>query len=236
MPAPDEIDRLFEQLGLVPDEACHSSTTRPDQDGETLHSVETTWAALHRTDVPHLGVIAAAGIESGWLMFDLEERLDIVLALADDVAERIDIGAVLAWLAERTGSPYGFAFHARNPHNAVGYGHLSGGTPLLAEDDLFAFGHDRAWFGGPERYRHEAMRLVYPVNVLMPSHLEAPMAGQTLREWIAETSARGAVEQTGARIIWTVPAPSIPEVNRSLGEAGLLLAWAPKPTRRQRPA
>lgn len=234
MPSAARIDALLGALGVTPGDASHSVTTEPDPEGETLHVFETTWAALHRTDVPHLGVIAADGIETAWLVFDLENRMDIVIALDDSIAQNADLGALLAALARETGAPYGFVFPAKSPHAAIGYGLLDGTGGFMDEENPLVFGRDLAWFGGPERYRHEALRMVYPVNVLMPSHLGAAVGERTLREWITAAPENGSLEHIEERVVWRVPEQSIRQVNAVLAEAGLLLAWRPKPPRRGR--
>jgi hypothetical protein len=233
MPSAAYIDGFFDALGVAPGEASYSVITEPDSAGETLHLVETTWASLHRTDVPHLSVMAADGLATLWVVFDLENRMDIVIALDDATALRADSGVLLAGLARETGSPYGFVFPAVGPDEAMGYGRLDGTGGFLAEENPFVFANDRAWHGGPERFRHEALRMVYPVNVLMPSHLDAMVGDRTLGEWIAASPDHGSVDHVEGRVVWRVPQASIHQANAALAEAGLLLAWKPKPNIRR---
>ncbi|WP_137233362.1 hypothetical protein [Streptomyces sp. BPSDS2] len=74
--------------------------------------------------------------------------------------------------------------------------------------------------------------MAYPVNILVPSHLRAPVGDRALRDWIAASPEHGSLEQVDGRVVWRPPQESIRRVNSTLAEAGLLPAWNPRRTRR----
>jgi hypothetical protein len=57
-------------------------------------------------------------------------------------------------------------------------------------------------------------------------HLEAHVEGVVLRDWIGESGGRGSLETlTSSTWLWYVEADQLQNVNKSLGEAGILISW-----------
>jgi hypothetical protein len=68
--------------------------------------------------------------------------------------------------------------------------------------------------------------MVYPVNVISSKHLEIRVGGVVLKDWIGESAGRGKLEAlTSSTWLWYVEADQLEGVNKSLGEAGILISW-----------
>lgn len=71
------------------------------------------------------------------------------------------------------------------------------------------------------------MRDVYPLNILSREHICNELRGVSLLEWISTSPSRGEISEFGSKCIWRIADQHIAEVQRSLDEAGLLLAGSP---------
>ncbi len=71
------------------------------------------------------------------------------------------------------------------------------------------------------------MRDIYPINVVGERHLEFSISGRSLRSWIGETPARGALIPFGEKWIWTVQREYLMGLQAALDKAGFLLSGRP---------
>ena len=124
------------------------------------------------------------------------------------------------------GVRYGYGFVAEDAFDALDYA-LGSCMTALSDDESALLGH-RA-LAAPqcgEAFCNGRLRMVYPSNWLNAAQLTQPLADTTLREWIAADAARGTLTALGGELsLWQVPVAQLAEVNRSLGAAGLLVAW-----------
>jgi hypothetical protein len=69
-------------------------------------------------------------------------------------------------------------------------------------------------------------RDIYPVNFLNKLHLETPLHGSTVEEWIAADSDRGTLSRFNDQIwAWHIPHGAVPVIRKRFIEAGLLISW-----------
>ncbi|AFK72472.1 hypothetical protein D3C76_746860 [compost metagenome] len=81
-------------------------------------------------------------------------------------------------------------------------------------------------FQGRERYKESLLRMVYPVNIISNKHLEVDVGGMLLKDWIGDGAGRGSLEAlTSSTWLWYVQVDQLEDVNKSLGEAGILISW-----------
>ncbi|WP_058910604.1 hypothetical protein [Entomohabitans teleogrylli] len=94
-------------------------------------------------------------------------------------------------------------------------------------------------FKGQERYKSTMLRMVYPVNVINRHHLDIVISNINLKEWISSDEKHGVLEELSSGLwLWTVDAAELDEVNKYLGNAGVLISWKPltiKKTQRKLP-
>lgn len=114
----------------------------------------------------------------------------------------------------------------RAPHMySVG---LNGGWELWGAERVEADRVNR-WgdeLDGERRYQQGWLRDVYAWNFLREPHLNQPVGGRSLREWIEAAEGRGKLEPFAAGMtFWSVPETHLPEVRDALGAAGLLIAY-----------
>jgi hypothetical protein len=85
-----------------------------------------------------------------------------------------------------------------------------------------------AWFReriGQNRHRQGYLRDVYTLNVISQPHLEMPVHGTPLGEWIGQTPHRGTLRPlAGGAWLWRVDDAQVPCVQAQLEAAGLLIA------------
>ena len=121
---------------------------------------------------------------------------------------------------------YGYGFVAEDAFDALDYA-LGSCMTALSDDESALLGHraleapqcGEAFFSG-------RLRMVYASNWLNPAQLAQPLAGATLGEWIDADATRGTLTPLSAELsLWQVPAARLAELNRTLGAAGLLVAW-----------
>lgn len=83
-------------------------------------------------------------------------------------------------------------------------------------------------FKGQERYKNTMVRMVYPVNVINNYHLDIIIGNISLKEWISCDEKHGSLEGLNNDLwLWTVEDAELDEVNKYLGEAGVLISWKP---------
>jgi hypothetical protein len=76
------------------------------------------------------------------------------------------------------------------------------------------------------RNRHLSGKLrdVYPLNFLSDVHLNVPLRGMTMREWIESNAGRGSLEKlAGKSWSWTIPSKSLGEIRKCLAQEGLII-------------
>ena len=147
-----------------------------------------------------------------------------------------DLDAVYANLVQfvsnevpRMACSYGLLYSAEKVADAFYYAEGENLVRLFDYEDPTVFKRDAPGrFEGPARYRRDALRMVYPCNVLNAAHLDIQIQGSSLKEWIATEPTRGTLTRIGSeQWLWEVGGLHIDSVNRSCGEAGILLAWKP---------
>ncbi|KHK50201.1 hypothetical protein PI87_23805 [Ralstonia sp. A12] len=133
---------------------------------------------------------------------------------------------------------YGMLYQAKKVADAFYYAEGENLARLFDFEDPTVFKRDAPGrFKGPARYRKDILRMVYPCNVLNDSHLDIQIQGTSLKAWIANAPDRGALTSAGAGLwLWQVEGSNIDSVNRSCGEAGILLAWKPPAPQKARRA
>lgn len=88
-------------------------------------------------------------------------------------------------------------------------------------------------FKGRERYKNTMLRMVYPINMINSHHLDIIIENVNLKEWISSDEKHGSLEGLSNNLwLWTVEDTELDEVNRYLGEAGLLISWKPLATKK----
>lgn len=71
-----------------------------------------------------------------------------------------------------------------------------------------------------------AFRDIYPMNFLNKQHLETPLHGSTVEEWIAADSDRGTLSKFNDKIwAWNISHGAVPVIRKRFIEAGLLISW-----------
>jgi hypothetical protein len=77
----------------------------------------------------------------------------------------------------------------------------------------------------PFRHLEGMQRDVYPLNVLTRPHLNCDVGGRPLEKWIAEDTGRGRLWQVADGVwVWSVPPLSLPVVQATLADEGLLVS------------
>ncbi|MEO3740270.1 hypothetical protein [Kosakonia sp. WA-90] len=137
-----------------------------------------------------------------------------------------DMAALLRMVACEIHFDYGIAYHCDTVSKAYYY---AAGENLVSvcgcENPALFKRETPGRFRGAERYRRSMLRMIYPVNVVNRHHLAQPVMGMPLQTWIATTGAGGIEHLQNDLWLWTVSDARIAEVNQTLGEAGLLIAW-----------
>ena len=88
-------------------------------------------------------------------------------------------------------------------------------------------------FRGQERYKNTMLRMVYPINMINNHHLNILIESVSLREWISSNEKHGSLQELNNNLwLWTVDDTELDEINRHLGEAGVLISWKPLPTKK----
>ncbi|MGY5954952.1 hypothetical protein ACUY4R_003824 [Kosakonia sp. BK9b] len=137
-----------------------------------------------------------------------------------------DMAALLRMMACEMHFDYGIAYYCDTVSKAYYYAAGENLVSVFGCENPGLFKRETPGrFSGAERYRRSMLRMVYPVNVVNRHHLAQPVMGMPLQTWIATTGA-GDIEQLQDDLwLWTVSDARIAEVNQTLGEAGLLIAW-----------
>lgn len=123
--------------------------------------------------------------------------------------------------------PYGIIYNCEKVSKAFSYAAGNNMVAIYPYENSSAFKKEvPGRFQGRERYKEDLLRMVYPVNLLSSRHLEAHVEGVVLRDWIGESGGRGSLETlTSSTWLWYVEADQLQNVNKSLGEAGILISW-----------
>lgn len=133
---------------------------------------------------------------------------------------------------------YGMLYQAKKVADAFYYAEGENLARLFDYEDPTVFKRDAPGrFKGPARYRKDVLRMIYPCNVLNAAHLDIQIHGASLKEWIASEPERGTLTRIGnEQWLWEVDKHHVDSVNRSCGEAGILLAWKPPAPQKARRA
>ncbi|NBF06709.1 hypothetical protein GV819_31030 [Pseudomonas sp. Fl5BN2] len=129
---------------------------------------------------------------------------------------------------------YGIKYYCENPINTFYY---STGDNLVAiyqceRPSLFKK-ECPGRFKGQERYKSSTLRMVYPANIINTHHISISINDINLKEWILSNEKHGSLEKLNNEMwLWEVDEENLEYVNRVLGEAGILIAWDPKPPKK----
>lgn len=233
-------DTVTTWIGDRPATAVTTITTDPDADGETLQQVERTWmdyaADPHTSHVSFVADTTSHGILGGFDDGAFTELPMIHLALSEPAPLSQDRVLELFDTVWRRFRPaYGIAYSAPTTFKAHSYAHVNGATLYPLWENPFLFDNDLPWVGGPSDHRGRRLRLVYPYSLLNVDHLAIDVGGMPLAEWIAAAPTRGRIIQTASgATIWQVDEDQVEDVMKPLGEAGLLLSWSPRASRKVR--
>jgi hypothetical protein len=75
-------------------------------------------------------------------------------------------------------------------------------------------------------YREGLLRDVCPWNFLTQPQLHRPVGGKSLEQWIGQDRSRGSLSPVVENVVlWEVEESRIPELRRSLHEAGVIFDW-----------
>ncbi|WP_349974681.1 hypothetical protein [Pseudomonas sp. WHRI 8519] len=123
--------------------------------------------------------------------------------------------------------PYGIIYSCEKVSKAFSYAAGNNMAVMYPYEKSSAFKKEvPGRFQGRERYKDGLLRMVYPVNILSSRHFEGEVEGMVLRDWIGENRGRGTLETlTSSTWLWCVEAGHLQSVNKSLGEAGILISW-----------
>ncbi|WP_258911206.1 hypothetical protein [Pseudomonas putida] len=123
--------------------------------------------------------------------------------------------------------PYGIVYSCDKVSKAFSYAAGNNMVTMYPYENSSAFKKEvPGRFQGRERYKDHLLRMVYPVNVISSKHLEIRVGGVVLKDWIGESAGRGKLEAlTSSTWLWYVEADQLEGVNKSLGEAGILISW-----------
>ncbi|WP_431225802.1 hypothetical protein ACQ86O_21875 [Serratia sp. L9] len=137
-------------------------------------------------------------------------------------------------LSSKNNFSYGIVY---NPDNvADGFYYAEGGNFVQiyqCENPMFFEKETGGIYEGQERYKNTMLRMVYPVNVINRHHLDIVIENVSLKEWISSNEKHGSLEGLNNNLwLWTVEDTELDEVNRYLGEAGVLISWKPLATKK----
>ena len=123
--------------------------------------------------------------------------------------------------------PYGIIYKCEKVSKAFSYAAGNNMVTIYPCENSSAFRKEvPGRFQGRERYKEDLLRMVYPVNILSGRHLDADVAGVVLKDWIGENVGRGTLEPlTPSTCLWYVETDQLPNVNKTLGEVGILISW-----------
>ncbi|GED73120.1 hypothetical protein BRE01_68220 [Brevibacillus reuszeri] len=134
--------------------------------------------------------------------------------------------------------PYGIVYDANTVSEAFYYAQGENLIKLFPYEDSSRFNKETPGrFKGEGRYRGDLLRMVYPCNMINEQHLRIKIVGISLGEWIVNERGRGSLRKICNDLwLWEVGKDELEGVNKSCGEAGILLAWkspsAAKPARK----
>jgi hypothetical protein len=105
----------------------------------------------------------------------------------------------------------------------------SDGRIAIADGERKAMGDwMRAYSYHDSPYKTGLFRDIYPFNFITPVHLQQPVRGSTLEEWVGLDPAHGTLHPLSAtQWMWAVEESHIPAVQEVLEKAGLLLCYQP---------
>ncbi|GIO65923.1 hypothetical protein NYE48_11685 [Paenibacillus sp. FSL M7-1455] len=159
-------------------------------------------------------------------------------AFCDIGIDRI-YGRLTGWMrqtAERVRFPYGILYTAENMTAAFYYAAGYNFTTMFTTENGFAFNRETpGLYNGQARYVDKMLRMAYPCNLLNAEHLKIDLGGIALGDWIQADRKHGVFSRVREDLwMWEVEAGQLEEVNRILGEAGVLVAWRPPQPKKPR--
>ena len=80
-------------------------------------------------------------------------------------------------------------------------------------------------FNGAETYRTSKLRMVYPFNMLNRNHLAINIGDSAFEEWVTVNKVGNLNKLSEELWCWSISEQLIPQVNKLLGEAGVLISW-----------
>jgi hypothetical protein len=226
--------RCFERIGVKPNMVTVDDA--PGLSDATMPiDMWRTWIARHEFPIPsalsagsgylgrlnlrmpwlhtraHGNIYSREAFDGGRFMFISDAGLDrwtpgVYTAIARDAwsIKPFEYG-----YAHTHADPISFASGSAELHDA-----------LRRNWQVFTFGTRTA---GP--HYSERLRDIFPLNYLVESHLSFQLGGQSLREWIIASPARGALTNLEPGLwCWSVPENIIPQVRSALEPSGLLVA------------
>ncbi|MFB5675824.1 hypothetical protein ACE3NQ_09505 [Paenibacillus terreus] len=145
--------------------------------------------------------------------------------------------AITGWLkeaAQQFSFPYGILYEAASPIRTLNYAEGHNLTTLFPNENGFAWSRETpGLYEGQARYTGQMLRMVYPCNLLNHRHLHLQIGDTALKDWIFGMKTRGSLIQVGDDMwMWEAPSEQLAELNKTLGEAGLLVAWRPEAPRK----
>ncbi|GIO29428.1 MULTISPECIES: hypothetical protein [Paenibacillus] len=148
-------------------------------------------------------------------------------------------GRLTGWMrqtAERVRFPYGILYTAENMTDAFYYAAGYNFTTMFATENGSAFNRETpGLYNGQARYVDKMLRMAYPCNLLNMEHLKIELGGIALGDWIQSDPKHGILSRVREDLwMWEVEAGQLEEINRILGEAGILVAWRPPQPKKPR--
>lgn len=142
----------------------------------------------------------------------------------------------LRHMTEQFSFPYAILYETRKMTDAMSYAAGDNGKTAFPYEKAFAFNKETpGLYGGQARYTGSKLRMVYPANVLNGEHLSIGIAGTNLENWIQSCHDHGILYRVGEeRWMWEVAPAKLEQVNQICGEAGALIAWQPRQTKKPR--
>lgn len=235
-PSVEAASALASTLSLREGEISQYVRSSPDDQGESLHLVDADWDVVASDPKsPNIRFSAVASAGQTELVGGFDDGSNVGFSLVDlsvsraDALPDQDVINVFRIIDAAFTPAYGFAFTTDRPEQVMSYANMNGATLFAGNEDPFSFTDDLSeWSGGKDTFKRSRLRMVYPYNLLNQSHLAISIDDQPLGDWIQGRDDRGRLVDWSSRAaIWIVPAKALVQVNRRLGEAGLLISWRP---------
>jgi len=228
----------FQALGVEPDLGSFGRTAkkkRPIQFKSLNKKILSADSSNIESITLYLTIPDYVQLVFGWTVtagFSIGGRTKTVFFCFDDTVRTFDHGFLLELIGELSEScevTYGIAY--QRPFELGPAAYALGAVVGLdyGDEDAHLIGD---WFRermGRNRHVRGLLRDVYPLNFLSRPHLETPVDGQPLADWIEAAPGRGELAPFADGLwCWSIPQQSLEDLRAILRPRGLLIAGHPE--------